>query len=145
MGLSLSVLTGCAATSQLGEGTISSFRTLTVQFVGQGNYNVQPQQGTVSLYAVEKSIADVPATLIQQKKVQVSQVPFSVEFKIPVNHHKQIKPTIRDTAEISYYVTWEPDTKNLTAKDVIVIDYDRKFPSVMLNGTTQKIYLREVK
>ncbi|MCH7351013.1 MULTISPECIES: hypothetical protein [unclassified Acinetobacter] len=141
-GLSLTVLAGCTSMPQKDERKANS---LNVEFVGQGNYAITPQQGTVSLYAVDSQIADVPATLIQQKKIQISQVPFVVDFTVPADHRKLIQPSVRDDANIKYYVTWESDAKNLTGKDAIVIDYDRKFPNVTLNGTKQQIYLRSAK
>ncbi|MCU4338348.1 hypothetical protein [Acinetobacter dispersus] len=141
-GLSLTVLAGCTSMPQKDETKANS---LNVEFVGQGNYAVTPQQGTVSLYAVDSQIADVPATLIQQEKVQISQVPFVVDFTVPADHRKLIQPSVREDANIKYYVTWESDAKNLTGKDAIVIDYDRKFPNVTLNGAKQKIYLRPAK
>lgn len=141
-GLSLTVLAGCTSMPQKDEAKANS---LNVEFVGSGNYAVTPQQGTVSLYAVDSQIADVPATLIQQKKVQISQVPFVVDFTVPADHRKLIQPSVREDANIKYYVTWESDAKNLTGKDAIVIDYDRKFPNVTLNGAKQKIYLRPAK
>ncbi|MEN5173358.1 hypothetical protein ABE427_11570 [Acinetobacter higginsii] len=141
-GLSLTVLAGCTSMPQKDETKANSLK---VEFVGQGNYAVMQQQGTVSLYAVDSQIADVPATLIQQKKVQISQVPFAVDFTVPADHRKLIQPSVRDDAKIKYYVTWESDAKNLTGKDAIVIDYDRKFPNVTLNGGKQQIYLRSAK
>ncbi|EOR03050.1 hypothetical protein [Acinetobacter genomosp. 15BJ] len=141
-GLSLTVLAGCTSMPQKDETKANSLK---VEFVGQGNYAVTQQQGTVSLYAVDSQIADVPATLIQQKKVQISQVPFAVDFTVPADHRKLLQPSVRDDAKIKYYVTWESDAKNLTGKDAIVIDYDRKFPNVTLNGGKQQIYLRSVK
>lgn len=141
-GLSLTVLAGCTSMPQKDETKENSLK---VEFVGQGNYAVTQQQGTVSLYAVDSQIADVPATLIQQKKVQISQVPFAVDFTVPADHRKLIQPSVRDDAKIKYYVTWESDAKNLTGKDAIVIDYDRKFPNVTLNGGKQQIYLRSAK
>ncbi|KXZ66575.1 hypothetical protein AVENLUH5627_02552 [Acinetobacter venetianus] len=146
LGLSLTALTGCSSMPQTDHIKANHSSAVTVEFVGQGNYSVKPQQqGTVSLYAVESRMADVPATLIQQKKVQVSQVPFRVELSLPVDHLKLIRPPVRSDAEVTYYVTWESDMKNLAGKDAIVIDYDRKFPRVTLNGTKQQIYLRETK
>ncbi|CAM4328288.1 hypothetical protein F901_01501 [Acinetobacter dispersus] len=141
-GLSLTVLAGCTSMPQKDEAKVNS---LNVEFVGQGNYAVTQQQGTVSLYAVDSQIADVPATLIQQKKVQISQVPFVVNFTVLTDHRKLIQPAVREDANIKYYVTWESDAKNLTGKDAIVIDYDRKFPNVTLNGVKQQIYLRPAK
>lgn len=141
-GLSLTVLAGCTSMPQKDETKANSLK---VEFVGQGNYAVTQQQGTVSLYAVDSQIADVPATLIQQKKVQISQVPFAVDFTVPADHRKLIQPSVRDDAKIKYYVTWESDAKNLTGKDAIVIDYDRQFPNVTLNGGKQQIYLRSAK
>jgi uncharacterized lipoprotein YbaY len=142
LGLSLTLLTGCTSMSQTSEHKANQATALMVEFVGTGNHAVQPQQGTVSLYAVESRIADVPATLIQQKKVQVSQVPFSVEFNVPAGHRQLIQPQVRDDAEISYYVTWQSDSNNLKAKDTIVIDYDRQFPKVSLGQGKQQVYLK---
>lgn len=66
-------------------------------------------------------------------------------MSLPADHLKLIRPPVRSDAEVTYYVTWESDMKNLSGKDAIVIDYDRKFPRVTLNGTKQQIYLRETK
>ena len=142
LGLSLTLLTGCTSMPQNSDLKASQPTALTVEFVGTGNHAVQPQQGTVSLYAVETRMADVPATLIQQQKVQVSQVPFSVEFSVPADHRQRIQPQVRDDADVSYYVTWQSDAKNLTAKDAIVIDYDRQFPKVSLGKGKQQVYLK---
>lgn len=144
-GLSLTVLAGCTAMPQQDGNKANSTASLKVEFVGQGAYAVAPQQGTVSLYAVDSQIADVPATLIQQQKVQISQVPFTVDFTVPADHRQRIQPPVREDAQIKYYVTWQSDAKNLTGKDAIVIDYDRQFPSVTLNGGKQQIYLRSAK
>lgn len=144
LGLSLTVLAGCTSIMPHSDQTkADAAQSLSVEFVGQGAYNVVQQQGTVRLYAVENRMADVPATLITQKKIQVSQVPFTVDLNIPANHRQNIQPSVRDNAELNYYITWEPDVKNLTGKDLIAIDYDRKFPAVSLNKTKQQIYLRQ--
>lgn len=145
LGLALTILTGCSSMPQTDHIKANQSNAVMVEFVGQGSYSIQPQRGTVSLYAVESRMADVPATLIQQKKVQVSQVPFRVEFNLPTDHLKLIRPPVNGNAEVTYYVTWESDMKNLPGKDAIVIDYDRKFPRVTLNGAKQQIYLREAK
>lgn len=144
LGLSLTVLAGCTSIMPQSDQTkADAAQSLSIEFVGQGTYNVVQQQGKVRLYAVENRMADVPATLITQKKIQVSQVPFTVDLNIPANHHQSIQPSVRDNAELNYYITWEPDVKNLTGKDLIAIDYDRKFPTVSLNKTKQQIYLRQ--
>ncbi len=62
LGLSFTLLTGCSSMSQNSELNASQPTALTVEFVGTGNHAVQPQQGTISLYAVESRMADVPAT-----------------------------------------------------------------------------------
>ena len=145
LGLSLAALAGCTSMPETDGGKANSLQSLSVEFVGQGTYGVSPQQGTASLYAVDSRMADVPATLIQQKKIQVSQIPFTVDFTIPADHKKLIQPAVRADAEITYYVTWESDRKNLAAKDMIVIDYDRQFPRVSLNQGKQQVYLRAAK
>ncbi|OTG80637.1 hypothetical protein [Acinetobacter sp. ANC 4648] len=145
MGLSLTILTGCMSISQKNDSNMDNANLLAVEFVGNGTFTVPKQQGTVSLYAVESQMADVPATLILQKHIQVSQVPFMVDFELPANHKKKIQPPVSDNAEITYYVTWESDGKNKGNQGAIAIDYNRKFPQVTLGSGQQKIYLRDVK
>lgn len=142
LGFSLALLSGCSYMPQDSELKANSPTSLTVEFVGAGKHAVLPQQGTVRLYALDTRMADVPATLIQQKKVQVSHVPFSVDFSVPAGHRQLIQPQVRDDVEMSYYVTWQSDSKNLTAKDTIVIDYDRQFPKVSLGQGKQQVYLK---
>lgn len=144
LGLSLTVLAGCSTTPQ-SEVNSHNSKLLTVEFIGNGSYRVPQQQGTVSLYALETRMADAPATLIQQKKVEVSQVPFLVDFKIPADHKKLIQPQLKQGAEITYYVTWKSDATTQTVKDSIKIDYDRKFPRVALDSGKQQVYLIESK
>ena len=88
-------------------------------------------------------MADAPATLIQEKKVQVSQIPFTVEFAIPQTHCEHIQPAVKDNAELTYYVTWEADAANPVTKDTIMIDYDRQFPRVSLGVGKQQVLLRD--
>ncbi|MBP8006202.1 MAG: hypothetical protein KAZ18_04825 [Acinetobacter sp.] len=142
LGLSVTLLAGCSSVAPHSGLKTTQSNTVTVEFVGNNIYSVPQQQGTVSLYALETGLADAPATLIQQKQVQVSQVPFTVNFTVQADHKKLIQPTVRGDAEITYYVTWESATQNLTGKDAIVIDYDRKFPRVKLASGKQQIYLK---
>lgn len=142
LGLSFTLLTGCSSMSQNSELNASQPTALTVEFVGTARHAVQPQQGIVSLYAVDSRMADVSATLIQQKQVQVSEVPFKVDFSVPTNHRQQIQPPVREDADLSYYVTWQSATGDLTGKDAIVIDYDRQFPRVKLGHSIQQVYLK---
>ncbi|MCH7335529.1 hypothetical protein [Acinetobacter sp. NIPH 2699] len=142
-GVSLTLLAGCSSVPHTGDMKTNHSNSVTVEFVGNTTYSVAPQQGVVSLYAVETSMADVPATLIQQKQVQVSQIPFTVNFTVAADHKKSIQPQVRDDANITYYVTWQSNTQHLTGKDAIVIDYDRKFPRVTLGSGKQQIYLRQ--
>lgn len=72
-------------------------------------------------------------------------MPFSVDFKIPADHKKLIRPQLKQGAEITYYVTWESDVTTQTVKDSIKIDYDRKFPRVALDSGKQQVYLIESK
>ncbi|MFW2034064.1 hypothetical protein [Acinetobacter junii] len=143
VGLTITILTGCVSSPQSQEREASNSNLLSVEFVGNSSYKVPQQQGTVRLYALEKRMADAPATLIQEKKVQVSQIPFTVEFAIPQKHREHIQPAVKDNAELTYYVTWEADAANPVTKDTIMIDYDRQFPRVSLGVGKQQVLLRD--
>ncbi len=68
VGLTITILTGCVSSPQSQEREASNSNLLSVEFVGNSSYKVPQQQGTVRLYALEKRMADAPATLIQEKR-----------------------------------------------------------------------------
>lgn len=119
-------------------------KTVTVEFVGDGT--IKKAEGKVLLYAVSELIADAPATLIMEEKIEQSALPFTIKFNLPENHEKLIKPEVRDGEPIKYYVTidWDSNGDVQSAAGDIVIDYDKKFPNVAIGESTQ-IFVHESK
>ena len=133
--LPLVLIAGCV--------TLPQQQKVSVQFIGKDTYTLpKAQQATVTLYAVERFMQDKSATIIQQKNIEISKVPFTVDFVIPANHKNLIQPPVNSNAEINYYVALKTDSKQSTEKNKIAIDFDKKFPYVILNGGIQQVYLR---
>lgn len=117
---------------------------VSVEFVGDGV--IKNAEGTVSLFAVSKNIADVPATLIMEEKIDASKFPFMIRFELPEKHEQLIKPAVKEGEPIKYYVSieWDSNGDGQVGAGDIVIDYDKKFPDVVIGETTQ-IFVRESK
>lgn len=119
-------------------------KTVSVEFVG--DMAIKKAEGKVALYAVSENIADVPATLIMEEKIDQSKLPFTVTFKLPANHEQLIKPAVKEGEPIKYYVSldWDSNGDGQSGAGDVAIDYDKKFPNVVIGETTQ-VFVRESK
>ncbi|MFD2556988.1 hypothetical protein [Sphingobacterium tabacisoli] len=147
--LALALFASCANPSKVKESekqtqTQDETKTVSVEFVG--DMAIKKTEGKVALYAVAENIADVPATLIMEEKIDQSKLPFTVTFKLPTNHEKLIKPAVREGDPIKYYVSldWDSNGDGQSGAGDIAIDYDKKFPNVVIGETTQ-VFVRESK
>ncbi|WP_164110453.1 MULTISPECIES: hypothetical protein [Sphingobacterium] len=139
--LATAIFSSCSSTSKIKE---MKKETLSVEFVGNGT--IKKAEGKVSLFAVSENIADVPATLILEQKLTSSKLPFKVTVELPENHKKMIKPAVREGEVIKYYVNidWDSNNDGVAGAGDIVIDYDKKFPTVVIGETTQ-VFVHELK
>lgn len=139
--LAVAIFSSCSSASKLKD---TQKQTLSIEFVGEGS--IKKAEGRVSLYAVSENIADVPATLILEQKISQSQLPFTVTFELPKDHKQMIKPAVREGEAIKYYVSidWDSNNDGVAGVGDIVIDYDKRFPNVVIGGTTQ-VFVRESK
>ncbi|MBL1407337.1 hypothetical protein [Sphingobacterium faecale] len=149
LALSLALLAGCSNTSKVKESQTQAqgqeeSKIVSVEFVGDGT--VKKAEGKVSLYAISELIADAPATLIMEEKIEQSALPFTIKFNLPENHEKLIKPEVRDGEPIKYYVTidWDSNGDGQAGVGDIVIDYDKKFPNVLI-GEANQVFVHESK
>jgi len=117
---------------------------LTVEFVGSQDSTIKNNQGKVTLFAVPADVADVKATVIDEVDFETSQLPFSVDFEIPVDHVTLIKPEVKEGGAVKYYVSMDWDSNADGKKDSmdVVIDYDKQFPNVDISELHQQIFLK---
>lgn len=144
--LPLSILASCTSGSKGSEETKTG-DSLTVEFIGSAPLDIKNPEGKVQLYAVAENIADVPATLLEEKNIQQSGVPFTIDFFLLKDHKSHIKPAIAAHEAVKYYVTvkWDSDGNGKVEKGDIMIDYDKQFPNVKLGAGKQQVYLTVIK
>lgn len=144
--LPLSIFASCTSANKLSDGTKGG-DSLTVEFIGSTPLNIKNPEGKVQLYAVAENIADVPATLLEEKSIQQATVPFTIDFVLSKDHKSLIKPALAAHEKVKYYVTikWDSDGNGKVENGDITIDYDRKFPNVQLGAGKQQVYLTTIK
>lgn len=103
---------------------------------------IKNPSGKIRLYAVAAQIADVPATMILEKSFTENQIPFDLKLDLPKNHLKLIWPKVSDVEPIKYYVTldWDSNGDGEKGKGDIAIDFNKKFPTVVL-GQENEIFV----
>lgn len=120
--------------------------TLKIEFSGTDAFTIKNARLKVSLYGMDKKLADAPATLITEQEYEQKSIPFTINLPIPENAESKINP--KPAGPAKYYVTisWDSDGNGKAdQKGDIFIDYDKQFPNVKLNNETQKIYLKVLK
>lgn len=144
--LPMCIFASCTSASKVSDEAKTG-DSLTVEFIGSTPLNIKNPEGKVQLYAVAENIADVPATLLEEKNIQQSGTPFTIDFVLPKDHKMHIKPVVVTHEGIKYYVTvkWDSDGNGRIEKGDITIDYDRKFPNVKLGAGKQQVYLTVIK
>lgn len=140
------IVTGCTSVkSGKSIKKENSNESLKVELTGFDGSEIKNPKGKIRLYALPANLADVPATLIAEKEFSQNKVPFIVEITLPENHRKMIKPALKDGESVNYYVAldWDSDGNGKVEKGDIVIDFNKKFPTVFLNSDTQKVFVKK--
>ena len=117
---------------------------LTVEFVGPQDSVLQNSKGKVKLFAVPANVADVSATMIDEVDFEAAQVPFTVDFEIPMDHLTLIKPEVQEGDSIKYYVSmdWDSNADGQIDSMDMSIDFDRQFPDIDINQLHQQVFLK---
>lgn len=117
---------------------------VTVEFVGNSNGEIKNKAGKAILFAVPDQVADVPATEVASVNFETRSLPFTVNFDLPANHKSLIKPEIKDTDRVHYYVSldWDSDGNGTVDSTDVVIDYDQAFPTVDIGSATSRVMLK---
>jgi hypothetical protein len=144
--LSLCLIASCTSANRVSDKKKGD-EHLKVEFIGSTPLTITNKEAKVQLYAIAENIADVPASLLEEKTITESEVPFTVDFVLPKDHKLHIKPAAAIHEVIKYYVTvkWDSDGNGKVEKGDITIDYDRQFPYVALGAGKQQVYLTKIK
>lgn len=124
--------------------TFNSPKLLRVEFVGASVKTILNTKGTATLFAVSEMLADASATEISTVEFDSKAVPFNVDFEIPKNHRKLIRPELKKGEAIQYYVAleWDSNGDGGIGEGDIMIDFDKAFPNVEMNKETQRVFVR---
>lgn len=147
LGLGLSVVLASCGFKSDNKKEIESNQTIVVNFSGSEKFDIKNSDLKIGLFAISKNIADAPATLIVEKNIKKTEIPFEVDLELPANHIGLIKPEVKENEPIKYYVTvaWDSDGNGVIEKGDIGIDFDKKFPYVELSDEVQEVYLKNIK
>ncbi|HFK5570488.1 hypothetical protein [Elizabethkingia meningoseptica] len=140
----LLMASSCSSPKQSVTDKNADQKNVKIEFTGADTFAVKNAKLKVSLYGVSANIADVPATLITEKEYEQKAVPFTIDLPVPANPESLIKPAITKGEAVKYYVAinWDSDGNGKEEKGDIVIDYDKKFPTITIDGNTQQVYLK---
>lgn len=102
--------------------------SILLQFDSKQQLNMKKTNATITVYGFDTSLADVPATVIAQKKISFSDIPFTVKINLPPNPENLIVPKISDKTNAKYYLSFDCDVNKNGAQDAkdIYLDYDVK-------------------
>ncbi|ASK31729.1 hypothetical protein CEY12_17120 [Chryseobacterium sp. T16E-39] len=122
----------------------SNEKNVKIEFTGTDNVIPKNAKLKVSLYGLQSNMADVPASLITEKEYTQEKIPFTIDLPVPNNPESLIKPEVKKGDPLKYYVTisWDSNGNGVEDKGDIVIDYDKKFPTIDINENVQQIFLK---
>lgn len=140
------LLTSCSSPKKTTESSSQTQdnKNVKIEFTGTDNFIIKNSKLKVSLYGVQANMADVPATLITEKEYTQEKVPFSIDLPVPNNPKSLVSPKMAETDPIKYYVTisWDANGNGMEDKGDIVVDYDKQFPTIDIDGDAQQVYLK---
>ena len=135
-----------AATSTATSTPENTSDNLKIEFTGTEKFTIKNPKLKVSLYGADERLADAPATLITEKEYEEKSVPFTIDLPVPKDAESKITP--KPVGPVKYYValSWDSDGNGKAdQKGDIFIDHDKQFPTVKLDGQTQKVYVKVLK
>ncbi len=88
---------------------------LTLRFDSREEISFQENKATITIFGFDASLADVPASVIVEKEIDVLSIPLSIRIDVPQNPENLIEPTITSSSEVRYYLSFESEQKNNTS------------------------------
>jgi hypothetical protein len=117
--------------------------TLNLNLTSKQAFNIENQEFTITVFGYDELVADVPASVIVEKKIRCTQIPCKVNIDLPDNAQKLIKYTTHKGND-RYYLAIEWDSDG-DGKWDIGIDYDQKFNVDIYTSKRQTVYLTQIK
>lgn len=88
-------------------------KMLKLKFESKEKLTVTNTKAIITIYGFDSSLADVSATAIAKKEIEVSTIPFSVTINLPQNPESLIVPAIKNKKNAKYYLSFETKGKNI--------------------------------
>ncbi|PIF05452.1 MAG: ecotin [Draconibacterium sp.] len=107
---------------------------MTLKFDSHNKLNVTNAKAKFTIYGYDSSMADVAATVIAEKEVNISEIPFSVTFDLPKNPESLIVPKMNESAIIKYYLSVNTDQEGAAN---IQLDHEAQEANLDLNDWTK--------
>lgn len=117
--------------------SVNNKNIISVELRSASKDSLNNMPATVTIYGYDMLMADVDATVIAQKEIQVSSFPFQFNMEIPTNPELLIQPTISAKENAKYYLSIANSNTN---KYSIELDYNKGFPYVNLLSDKMQIF-----
>ncbi|MGN0019452.1 MAG: hypothetical protein ACI35Z_01565 [Sphingobacterium hotanense] len=119
-------------------------KALRVEFVGTTTPTISNTKGKATLFAVAANLADAAATEIAVADFDAKAIPFNVDFELPKDYLKLIKPEVTKGDSVKYYVAieWDSNADGKIEEGDVMIDFDKQFPHVQLGKQTQQVFVK---
>jgi len=119
-------------------------KALRVEFVGTTTPTISNTKGKATLFAVAANLADAAATEIAVADFDAKAIPFNVDFELPKDYLKLIKPEVIKGDSVKYYVAieWDSNADGKIEEGDVMIDFDKQFPHVQLGKQTQQVFVK---
>lgn len=119
--------------------------TIQIKLMSESKLNIKASNVWITIYGYDQLMADVEASIIYQKKIRVSQLPYNFDLELPDNPESLIKPEVSSIENAEYYLSVYCDY-NKNGKDDqcdIKIDFDKGFPKIDIKSKDiQTFYLK---
>ncbi|PIE61577.1 MAG: hypothetical protein CSA29_02580 [Desulfobacterales bacterium] len=114
---------------------------ITLKFDSRHHLKVNHTRATITIYGYDPAMADVPATVIAQKVVSISELPLKASLDIPHTPETLIVPKISPSSHAQYYVSLQPYG---TGAAPLALDTETQMPRLNLDDLTktQLFYLK---
>ncbi len=121
--------------------TAAKKHRMTLKFDSHKPLNMKNAKAMVTIYGYDASLADVPATVIAEKQVDISNIPFSVTLDLPKKPESLIVPKITKSSNVKYYLSFKTHQKSTVN---IQLDQEAQEPNLDLSNLTktQIFYLK---
>lgn len=121
-------------------------RTINLKLRSDSTLKVKNSVATITLYGYDQLMADVGASIICQKKIDITQLPVYFDLELPVNPESLIKPKISARENAKYYLSFYCDNNNngIHDKGDIKLNFDKGSSNVNLDSKeTQVFFVKE--